>query len=150
ELARARIATLGKQAEAPDQRLAMLQKEDAAKTRNLVTGSAQAASSFRDCPDCPEMVVVPPGEFLMGSNDGGGSEKPPHKVTIAKPFAAGKFEVTFAEWDACVAAGGCRNSPSDQGWGRGRQPVINVSWDDITTEYLPWLSKATGKTYRLL
>jgi formylglycine-generating enzyme required for sulfatase activity len=58
--------------------------------------------------------------------------------------------VTFAEWDACVAAGGCKYRPEDQGWGRGKRPVINVSWDDITGEYLPWLSRKTGKTYRLL
>ena len=51
-------------------------------------------------------------------------------MTIAKPFAVGKFEVTFAEWDACVAAGGCKHKPDDQGWGRGKRPVINVSWDD--------------------
>ena len=71
-------------------------------------------------------------------------------MTIARPFAVGKFEVTFAEWDACVAAGGCKHRPGDEGWGRGKRPVINVSWDDITKEYLPWLSRKTGKTYRLL
>ena len=113
--------------------------------------------SFKDCPECPEMVVVPAGSFMMGSPASEGSardrdndEGPQHKVTIAKPFAVGKFEVTFAEWDACVAAGGCKHQPGDQGWGRGRRPVINVSWDDITKEYLPWLSRKTGKTYRLL
>jgi len=62
----------------------------------------------------------------------------------------GKYEVTFAEWDACVAAGGCNQHPKDEGWGRGKRPVINVSWEDITKEYLPWLSRKTGKTYRLL
>jgi formylglycine-generating enzyme required for sulfatase activity len=77
-------------------------------------------------------------------------EGPQHRVTIARPFAVGKFEVTFAEWDACVAAGGCRHNPDDRGWGRGKRPVINVSWDDITREYLPWLSRKTGKSYRLL
>jgi formylglycine-generating enzyme required for sulfatase activity len=73
-----------------------------------------------------------------------------HKVTIAKAFAVSKFEVTFAEWDACAAAGGCARSPADQGWGRASRPVINISWDDATGEYLPWLSRTTGKTYRLL
>ena len=100
------------------------------------------------------MVVVPAGEFMMGSPAGeegrSDDEGPQRKVTIAKPFAVGKFEVTFAEWDACVAAGGCKHKPDDQGWGRGKRPVINVSWDDITKEYLPWLSRKTGKTYRLL
>ena len=79
------------------------------------------------------------------------SEGPQRKVTFAKAFAVGKFEVTFAEWDACVAGGGCtgNKSPSDAGWGRGRRPVINVSWDDAK-EYVAWLSRKTGKTYRLL
>jgi formylglycine-generating enzyme required for sulfatase activity len=110
---------------------------------------------FRDCPDvCPEIVVVPAGNFTMGSPPGevgrGAEEGPQHKVTIARPFAVGRFEVTFAEWDACVAAGGCRHRPKDGGWGRDRRPAINVSWGDITKEYLPWLSRKTGKSYRLL
>ena len=71
-------------------------------------------------------------------------------VTIAKPFAVGKFEVTFAEWDACVVEGGCKHKPADESWGRGERPVINISWTDITEDYLPWLSKKTGKPYRLL
>ena len=106
--------------------------------------------SFRDCPECPEMVVMPAGEFMMGSDEGAMNVKPVRKVTIAKPFAVGKFEITFTEWDACVAAGGCRHSPDDASWGRGKRPVINVSWDDIMKDYLPWLSKQAGKTYRLL
>jgi formylglycine-generating enzyme required for sulfatase activity len=110
--------------------------------------------TFKDCADCPVMVVIPTGEFMMGSPasevDRSNDEGPQHKVTISKPLAAGKFEVTFTEWDACVAAGGCKNRPEDQGWGRGRRPIINVSWDDITKEYLPWLSRKTGRTYRLL
>jgi formylglycine-generating enzyme required for sulfatase activity len=111
-------------------------------------------STFRDCPDCPEMVVVPAGSFMMGSPMGeegrGKNEGPQRTVTIAKPFAVGKFEVTFAEWDVCVAAGGCLHKPSDSDWGRSRRPVINVSWDEITNEFLPWLSRKSGKTYRLL
>jgi formylglycine-generating enzyme required for sulfatase activity len=105
--------------------------------------------TFKDCPECPEMVVVPAGEFIMGSNDLE-TEKPLHNVTIGRPFAVGQFEVTFAEWDACIAAGGCKHKPKDDGWGRGRRPVIYLSWDDIKKEYLPWLSRKTGKTYRLL
>jgi formylglycine-generating enzyme required for sulfatase activity len=68
---------------------------------------------------------------------------------IAKPFAVGKFEATFAEWDACVAAGGCQHKPNDEGWGKGRRPVINVSWDDAK-EYVAWMAKRTGRQYRLL
>jgi formylglycine-generating enzyme required for sulfatase activity len=106
--------------------------------------------SFKDCPVCPEMIVIPPGEITMGSNDGESYEQPVHRVTIARPFAVGKFTVTFAEWDACVTDGGCKYSPDDHGWGREKRPVIYVSWDDATQEYLPWLTRRTGKTYRLL
>jgi hypothetical protein len=95
------------------------------------------------------MVVVPEGFYIMGSHENN-DEKPVHQVTIAKPFAVSKFAVTFADWDACVAAGGCKHKPEDQGWGRKTRPVINVSWNDATKEYLPWLSRKTGKTYRLL
>jgi formylglycine-generating enzyme required for sulfatase activity len=102
---------------------------------------------FRDCPDCAEMVAVPSGDFDMGSPDTR-YEKPVHHVTIAKPFAIGRREVTFAEWDACLAAGGCKVRPEDQGWGRGNRPVINVSWDDAKL-FVQWLSQRTGKAYRL-
>ena len=128
---------------------------DAAKRDPALSVKPGSGASFHDCPDCPEMVVVPTGSFMMGSPaDEQGrtdSEGPQRKVTFAKAFAVGKFEVTFAEWDACVAAGGCtgNKSPSDAGWGKGRRPVINVSWDDAK-EYVAWLSRRTGKTYRLL
>lgn len=103
----------------------------------------EPGKSFRDCEDCPEMVVIPPGSFMMG--DPGWQQ-----VSIDYAFAAGKFEVTFAEWDACVAAGGCNGyKPDDKGWGRGNRPVINVYWDDAK-QYVQWLSHKTGKTYRLL
>ena len=58
--------------------------------------------------------------------------------------------MTFAEWDACVSASGCKHKPDDRSWGRGSRPVMNVSWDDITKDYLPWLSRKTDKSYRLL
>ena len=123
--------------------------------------SLKPKDNFRECDMCPEMVVVPAGSFLMGSPKSevghNEAEEPLHRVTIARAFAVGKYEVTFAEWDACVSAGGCKHNPeegfgrpSDGSWGRGRQPVINVSWNDIAGEYLPWLSRTTGKTYRLL
>jgi formylglycine-generating enzyme required for sulfatase activity len=106
---------------------------------------------FRDCrKDCPEMVVIPPGEFLMGSPDGEGKpeERPRHKVRIDKPFAVGRFEVTWDDWDACVLMRGCTvTGPAD--FGKGTQPVINVSWDDAET-YVAWLARTTGKSYRLL
>ena len=110
--------------------------------------------SFKECEQCPEMVVVPAGSFAMGSPQSEperqDNEGPQHQVTFARQFAVGKFAVTFDEWDACVADGGCNGyKPSDQGWGRGRRPVINVSWNDAKT-YVAWLSSKTGKTYRLL
>ncbi|MBM4073219.1 MAG: formylglycine-generating enzyme family protein [Planctomycetes bacterium] len=100
------------------------------------------------------MVVVPAGSFTMGSpeNEQGRSndEGPQHRVTIARPFAAGKYEVTFDQWDACVNSGGCNgHRPSDEGWGRGNRPVINVSWTDAQA-YVAWLSRRSGKRYRLL
>jgi formylglycine-generating enzyme required for sulfatase activity len=125
----------------------------------------QPKDEFQECANCPRMVVVPVGEFQMGtaanetdalikeyvevSEKWFRSENPQHKVFIPKPFAVGKFEVTFAEWDACVSDGGCKHKPETE-WGRGRQPVMRVSWDDITKEYLPWLREKTGKEYRLL
>jgi formylglycine-generating enzyme required for sulfatase activity len=101
------------------------------------------------------MVVVPEGSFMMGSNDGTYDEKPVHQVTIAKPFAVGKYEVTWAEWEACVAEAFCDDGPvtkagGDKGWGKGLRPVIEVSWDDAQ-KYAAWLnSKVAGKPYRLL
>jgi formylglycine-generating enzyme required for sulfatase activity len=102
--------------------------------------------AFRDCPDCGEVVVVPSGVFEMGSASD--FERPMHRVTIAKPFAIGRYEVTFEEWDRCVAAGRCKYKPNDRSWGRENRPVINVSWVD-TKEFLSWLTEKTGKTYRL-
>jgi formylglycine-generating enzyme required for sulfatase activity len=106
--------------------------------------------SFKECvQNCPEMIVVPAGTFTMGG-DPINSEQPKHRVTIAKPFAVSKYEVTFADWDACVAGGGCNGyEPVDLNWGRGQQPVINVDWGDAQA-FAAWLSLVTGKTYRLL
>ena len=113
----------------------------------------QSGETFRDCSDCPEMVVVPAGEFMMGSPEAEKGrdldEGPQRRVRIGQPFAVGKFEVTFEQWDACVAGGGCSHEPGDQTWGRGSQPVIDVSWNDAQ-RYLQWLSKKTGHRYRLL
>ncbi len=117
-------------------------------------GAPKAGEAFKDCDDCPQMVVVPPGSFRMGSpSDERGrddDEGPAHGVRIGHALAVGKYEVTFAEWDACASAGACnRQWPSDEGWGRDRRPVINVSWGD-TRHYLAWLTRKTGHPYRLL
>lgn len=121
---------------------------------DLTKDLTKSGTVFQDCSACPQMVVIPTGSFMMGSPetdaDARENERPQHKVTIATPFAASRFEVTFAEWNACIDAGGCEHRPSDQGWGQGARPVINVSWDDITKQYLTWLSRVTGQAYRLL
>ena len=110
---------------------------------------------FRDCEGswCPQMVVVPAGSFMMGSrvSESGrdDDEGPRHRVRIAKAFAVGVHEVTFDEWDACRRGGGCSHNPKDNGRGRGRRPVIDVSWDDAQ-QYVRWLSKTTREEYRLL
>jgi len=111
---------------------------------------------------CPELVVIPPGEFMMGSAEverqwavGHGAngnwvhvEKPQHRVKIEAPLAVGRYAVTFEEYDRFADAT-TREKPRDEGWGRGRRPVINVSWEDAKA-YVDWLSNETGQAYRLL
>src|SRR5262249_37883878 len=99
----------------------------------------------------PEMVVVPAGDFTMGApvaeQGSDDDERPQHRVAFAEPFAVGRFAITFAEWDACVADGGCkRYRPGDRGWGRGHRPVINLWWEDARA-YVAWLSQKTGHSY---
>ena len=97
--------------------------------------SAQlAGETFRDCPSCPEMVVIPAGSFRMGclssDDDCYKEEFPVHEVTIPS-FGLSKHEVTFDGWDACVRDGGCNSySPVDWGWGEGDRPVIEVTWGE--------------------
>ena len=117
-------------------------------------GLHEVGDVFRDCPECPEMVVIPAGSFTMGSPPGekGRSrpqEGPVRRVTIGGPLAVGRHEVTFAQWDTCSRGAGCSHRPDDKGWGRGDRPVINVSWEDAQA-YVDWLSMKTRKTYRLL
>ncbi len=133
----------------------------AGRQQAQISPSTPAGTIFRDRAEglpesaIPEMVVIQAGSFLMGSPDSeldrDTDEGPQRRVTIGQPFAAGRFEVTFDEWAACVAGGGCSSNPSpaDQGWGRGRRPVINVSWSNAQ-EYVRWLSQTTGQRYRLL
>lgn len=99
--------------------------------------TAHKQKTFRDCPACPEMTTILPGRFHMGSTKLGLYERPFHTVDLKYSFALGKYEVTFTDWDACVSDSGCTNRPHDESWGRGQRPVINVSWHDITTQYLP-------------
>lgn len=106
---------------------------------------------FKDCADCPEMVVVPGAQRPGPARDAAGAPAPLPEppATIRRPFAVGRLAITFAQWDACVAARGCAGySPPDQGWGRESRPVVNVNWMDAQG-YVGWLAARTGKTYRL-
>jgi formylglycine-generating enzyme required for sulfatase activity len=98
---------------------------------------------FRDAPWAPEMVVIPAGRFMMGSPkdepERTEDESPQHEVTIARPYAMGRYAVTFAEYEVYAKAKG-QAVPGDRGWGRGRRPVINVSWEDAQ-EYVQWLNE---------
>ena len=97
-----------------------------------------------------EMVSIPGGEFRMGRTKDEGYKVglPVHSVTVPA-FRLGKHEVTFDQWDACVADGGCDGyTPHDGGWGRGNRPVFNVSWDDVQS-FIDWLNQKTGGNYRL-
>jgi formylglycine-generating enzyme required for sulfatase activity len=109
--------------------------------------------SFKECDVCPEMVVIPKGSFIMGTPADEPyrlkGEDPQHSVTIPRPIAVGRFTITFDEWDACVAEGGCDgNKADDRGFGRGRMPAYGIDFAAAKT-YLAWLSRKIGRTYRL-
>jgi formylglycine-generating enzyme required for sulfatase activity len=133
-------------------RLNTLSPEQRLSAPPVIWRVAGALAEFNDCAGCPRMVILPAGEFTMGSPPSEpyrGAESQ-HRVTIATPFAVSKFEITFDEWDACVKGGGCGGyRPDDQNWGRGKRPVINISWDNAEA-YVNWLSHMTGENYRLL
>ena len=115
-----------------------------ASERRLAYHREYAAAKAR------QLVSIPGGTFRMGdlSGEGDGDELPVHSVTVPA-FRLGKYEVTFALWDACVEDGGCDGySPDDQGWGRGNRPVVNVSWDDAQS-LISWLNRKKGANYRL-
>jgi formylglycine-generating enzyme required for sulfatase activity len=110
-----------------------------------------APTVLKDCDQCPEVVVIPAGQFTMGAIPGEqGAEEdegPPHTVSISKPFALGKYEVTHDEWETCVVEKACERVP-DEGWGRGKRPVLHVDYEQAVG-YAKWLSAKTGKVYRL-
>ena len=115
-----------------------------------VSPAPRAGETFRDCADCPQMVAIPAGQFMMGSpatEDGHYGDEGQRQVTVPA-FAAGMYEVTYEQYDACVSAGACAEV-QDAGSGRGARPVAYVSWNEAVA-YAGWLSVKTGKTYRLL
>src|SRR5215472_10771622 len=119
------------------------------KRQEIELPAHQTTTVFRDRlesgADGPEMVVLPAGSFRMGDVQGGREyfEVPVRTVKIQRPLAIGRYEVTFKEYDQFAEATG-RQLPRDDGWGRGRSSVINVSWQEAV-EYTKWLSKQTGK-----
>lgn len=124
---------------------------EAPSRRQVVPGKVLL---FKECDVCPQMAAIPAGTNLIGSPDDergrDASEGPQQQIVIAQAFAAGRSEVSFAEWLACVAEGGCNAyRPGDYDWGYGLRPVINVSWMDAQA-YVAWLSRKTGARYRLL
>jgi formylglycine-generating enzyme required for sulfatase activity len=124
-------------------------KAAAAPAPTPAPAPAKAATSgeSKDCAACPVMISLPAGSFTMGSNSDDPSEKPPHHVTISTPFAIGKYEVTVEQWNACADVNGCpKLSPENNSVKNA--PARDLSWDD-TQAYVKWLSKVTGKTYRL-
>jgi formylglycine-generating enzyme required for sulfatase activity len=109
--------------------------------------AASAASEIKDCAACPALVSLPGGTFEMGSNSDDPAERPVHRVSIGHPFAIGKYEVTIEQWNACADTNGCPRIDIE-GNASKTAPIRNLSWDDAQV-YVKWLTKTTGKTYRL-
>ncbi|MFM0326022.1 SUMF1/EgtB/PvdO family nonheme iron enzyme [Caballeronia glebae] len=109
-----------------------------------------SGSEIKDCPACPVLIPLAAGSFTMGSNNDDPAEKPPHRVSVGRAFAIGKYEVTVEQWNACADAGACtRVAPEGESTpAPGNAPMRNVSWDDAQV-YVKWLSKVGGKPYRL-
>ena len=143
----------GTAAAAADAVISGIRRAAPAAAATAAPGAHRAGDVFKDCDECPEMVVVPEGSFMMGSPAGeahrADDEGPQHRVTIARAFAVGVCEITFEEWEECVEGGGCGGYlPNDWGTGEAPRPVVSVSWNDAR-RYAQWLSNKTGARYRL-
>jgi formylglycine-generating enzyme required for sulfatase activity len=156
----AEAAEARRRAEAEAEEARRRAEAEAEEARRRAEAEAEAARTrpgtvFRDAltsgGEGPAMVVLAAGSFVMGSpagEPGRSDHEGPQRTVQIKSFAMGQAEVTFADWRLCVERGGCVHRPSDEGWGMGDQPVINVSWEDAS-QYAEWLSRETGRRYRL-
>ncbi|MBI2275941.1 MAG: SUMF1/EgtB/PvdO family nonheme iron enzyme [Dechloromonas sp.] len=115
--------------------------------RKMPPADAVGVSEVKDCPVCPALIVLPRGAFTMGNSQDDPSEKPAHQVSINEPFAIGKYEVTVEQWNACAMADACPRIATVAG-AANNAPVRDVSWDDAK-KYVSWLSKLSGKSFRL-
>lgn len=107
-----------------------------------------AGATLKDCPHCPDMVVVAPGSFVMGDESRrAADQQPPRRVTIARRIAYGKNKVSARDWKQCVLAGLCQSLGATGT--SSLDPVVSVSWVDVQ-QYLTWLTLETGVEYRLL
>lgn len=138
------------QAKAPEPKKEEVKPATPAKTQPAAAAVAALPSGGdnRDCEFCPELVEVPAGSFILGSNSGNDNERPATKVTIKQPFSIGRHEVSVGEWAFCVEDGGCSFKPKKKADQSDRAPMRNLSWLDAM-EYVNWLSKKTGRPYRL-
>lgn len=124
------------------------QKIEPAAAAPAAVAALPGPDSFKDCEFCPELVQITPGSFMLGSNSGNDNERPATKVTISKAFAIGRHEVTVGEWAFCVEDGGCSYKYKKKDGQSDQSPMGNLSWLDAM-EYVDWLSKKTGRPYRL-
>ena len=150
---RNRPQPVAEQPHAQVQQVAATPVETPASPAEETSSTRVPGYTFSDCTGCPEMTVLAGGLFVMGSPEnepGRGRDEGPQREVSVAPFAMAKYEITFAQWDACLAGGGCNGySPPDGGWGRGDRPVTGVSWQDAQA-YVNWLnSQAGGTSYRL-
>lgn len=135
--------------------IASLSAEEA-ETQDVPEASLETANTgayFTDCEGCPGMAAIPAGSYKMGAPAGEvgakPAERPQREIDFAKGFAIAAHEVTYDQWDACVADGACAAyAAPDHGWGRGARPVVSVSYEDALG-FIAWLSGKTGKAYRL-
>ncbi len=116
-------------------------------------GAQQVGEVFQDCDVCPELVVVPAGSFMMGSDSTEEGrvdpyESPQHRVVISSAFAVGVYEITVDQWSACVQGGGCPEDGAPYEKDSGGGMPVDVEWDHAW-QYADWLSRTTGHVYRL-